>query len=194
MDKSDWADTNALANVATGLGIYSMIPYFFGMVDNNIGCIPWMLGGLIFVIVAVVGNYRSGDEVSGTANAILTGICLFGNLWHALIDLLTIDNPLPANVMLSLTMGDGAADLGAAFFCGAVAALAWGANKAQSVAVVFPTVAFFLLFLQIMGIAGPFGHAPMICFTIFGTWLIYSGVAMLFHHVTGKQVLPYIIK
>lgn len=192
MDNNKWADTSSLANVATGLGIYSLIPYFFGMVDNNVGCIPWMLGGLIFLIIAVIGNYKAGDEVSGVANAVLTGICLFGNLWHALIDLFSTSNPLPANMLASLTMGDGAANLGAAFFCGAVAIIAWKANKCQAIAVAFPTVAFFLLFLVQMGIAGPFGHAPQICFTIFGTWLLYSGVAMMFHHVTGKQVLPYI--
>lgn len=189
MEKKTWADTNALANLATGLSIYSLIPYFFGMVDNNLGCIPWMLCALPFVIIAVIGCFKNDDVVGGTANAVLTGICLFGNLYHALIDLV-IPN-VPANVQMALVMGDGAANIGSTFFCGCVAWLAWKANKAQSVAVMFPTVGFFLLFLMQMGIAGPFGVLPGACFTVFGTWLIYSGVAIMFHQAAGKKILPY---
>ena len=187
-----WADPNALLNVATGLGIYSLIPYFFGLVDNNVGCIPWMLGGLIFVIIAVIGCFKNGDIVGATANAVLTGICLFGNLYHAIITLIAGTKGLPDNLLASLTMGDGAADLGAAFFCGAVAFLAWKANKLQAIAVALPTIAFFLLFLMQMGIAGPFGFVPMICFTLFGTWLLYAGVAMMYEKAMGKAVLPYV--
>lgn len=193
MEKNRWADTNALANVATGLAIYSLVPFFFGMVDTNIGCIPWMLCALPFVIIAVIGCFQNGDVVGGTANAILTGICLFGNLYQALITLVTSTSGLPDHLRQALVMGDGAADLGAALFCGSVAWLAWKANKAQSVAVMFPTVAFFLLFLMQMGIAGPFGVLPGSCFTIFATWLIYSGIAIMFHQATGQQVLPYVI-
>lgn len=193
MGTNKWADTNALANVATGLAICSMVPFFFGMVDTNIGCIPWMLCALPFVIIAVIGCFINGDVVGGTANAILTGICLFGNLYQALITLITSYHGMPDNLRQALVMGDGAAYLGSAVFCGSVAWLAWKANKAQSIAVIFPTVAFFLLFLMQMGIAGPFGVIPGTCFTIFATWLIYSGIAIMIHQATGHQLLPYIL-
>lgn len=188
-----WADTSALANVATALGIFSLIPFFFGLVDNPVGCIPWMLSGMIFLIIAVVGAFVNGDGVGATANAILTGVCLFGNLWQALITLATADPGLPDNFAESITMGAGTAYLASAIFCGSVSWLVWGSNKLQSIAVVFPTVAFFLLFLVQTKIVASFGFAPMICFTIFGTWLLYSGIAMMFHQATGKQILPYIL-
>ena len=191
MENQKWADPNALANVATGLGIYSLIPYFFGLVDNIVGCIPWMFGGLICMIIAVVGLFKNGDIVSATANAILTVVCLFGNFYHAFITLVWGAN-VTENFQASLVMGDGMADLAAAFFCGCVAYIAWGANKLQSIAVALPTLAFFLLFLMQMGIAGPFWFIPQICFTLFGTWLVYSGAAIMFHQATGKQILPYI--
>lgn len=189
-ENNQWADSNALANVLTGLSIYSLIPFFFGMVDNNLGCIPWMICALPFMIVAVVGCFKNKDVVGATANAILTGVCLFGNMYHALITLIFPN--IPENIQAALVMGDGAADLGAAVFCGSIAFLAWKVNKLQSIAVMFPTVAFFLLFLMQMGIAGPFGVLPGTCFTIFGTWLIYSGIAIMFHQATGEQILPYI--
>lgn len=191
MENKAWADTNALANVTTGLAIYSLVPFFFGLVDNNLGCIPWMICGLPFMIIAVIGCFKNQDVVGATANAVLTGICLFGNMYHALITLFAKD--LPENIQLALVMGDGAADLGAAVFCGSVAWLAWKVNKAQSIAVLLPTVAFLLLFLLQMGIAGPFGVIPGACFTLFGTWLLYSGIAIMFHQATGKQILPYIL-
>lgn len=191
MDNQKWADTNALANVATGLGIYSLIPYFFGLVDNNVGCIPWMFGGLICMIIAIVGCFKNGDVVGGTANAILTVVCLFGNFYHAFIDIIA-RGAVPDNMMASLVMGDGMANLASAVFCGSVAFIAWKVNKLQSIAVMFPTVAFFLLFLMQMGISGNLTPAPQICFTIFGTWLLYSGIAIMFHQATGEQILPYI--
>lgn len=191
MDTQKWADPNALANVATGIGIYSLIPFFFGLVDNNVGCIPWMFGGLICMIIAIVGLFKNGDIVGATANAILTVICLFGNFYHAVITLIGRSG-IPENFQASLVMGDGMANLASAVFCGSVAILAWGANKCQSIAVAFPTVGFFLLFLMQMGITGPLGFAPQICFTVFGTWLVYSGIAIMYHQATGKQVLPYI--
>lgn len=191
MENKKWADTNALANVATGLSIYSLVPFFFGMTDNNLGCIPWMVCSLPFMVIAVVGCFKNQDVIGGTANAVLTGICLFGNMYHALITLAIPS--LPANIQQALVMGDGFADLGAAAFCGSVAFIAWKANKLQSIAVMFPTVAFFLLFLLQMGIAGSFGVIPGLCFTVFGTWLIYSGIAIMYHQATGKIILPYIL-
>lgn len=191
MENKKWADTNALANVVTGLSIYSLVPFFFGMTDNNLGCIPWMVCSLPFMIVAVVGCFKNQDVIGGTANAVLSGICLFENMYHALITLAIPS--LPANIQQALEMGDGFADLGAAAFCGSVAFIAWKANKLQSIVVMFPTVAFFLLFLLQMGIAGPFGVIPGLCFTVFGTWLIYSGIAIMYHQAAGKIILPYIL-
>lgn len=192
MENNKWADPTVLANVATALGIYSLIPFFFGLVDNNVGCIPWMFGGLICMIIAIIGLFKNGDLIGATANSILTVVCLFGNLYQAFITIIGRSG-IPDNFRAALVMGDGMANLAAAIFCGSVAWIAWGANKCQSIAVAVPTVGFFLLFLTQMGIAGPFGFAPQICFTIFGTWLLYSGIAIMFHNVTGKQILPYIL-
>lgn len=193
MENNKWADANALANVATGLGIYSLIPFFFGFVDNAVGCIPWMTGGMFFLILAVVGCFKNNDVVGATANGVLSGICLFGNLYLALITLISGTKGIPENIMKSLTMGAGTGYLGASVFCASVAWIAWKNNKLQAMAVVFPTIAFFLLFLLQTGITGPYGYVPMICFTIFGTWQLYSGIAIMYHQATGKQILPYIL-
>lgn len=57
--------------MASGLAIYSMAPFFYGIVDTNIGCILWMLCALPFVIIAVIGCFMNGDVAGGAANAVL---------------------------------------------------------------------------------------------------------------------------
>ena len=193
MQKNQWSDTTALGNMATGLSIYSMIPYFYGMVDTNVGCVICMLCSLPFVIIAVVGCFKNQDVVGGTATAVLTGICLLGNLYHALINMFVETAGSSESIQTALVMSSGAVNLGAVFFCGVVAWLAWKVNKAQSVAVMFPTIALFLLFLEHMGIVGLSGAIPGTLFVVFGTWMIYSGCAAMVHQVTGREMLPYIV-
>ncbi|MCI2063130.1 MAG: hypothetical protein LKJ83_10300 [Eubacteriaceae bacterium] len=193
MENNKFADTNAIANLAAGLGILSLCPYLYGMTDSSAGCIPWMIGALIFVIIAVIGCLVRGEEVPATANAILTGICLFANLWRSIVITAFGASGVPDNVMTSLIMGDGMASLGASLFCLTVCIIFLKVNKIMSIAIAFPTAAFFLLFLVELGITGPLGVIPQTGFAIFAVWLVYSGCAMLFHHASGHQVLPYIL-
>lgn len=191
MENQKWASTEALANMATGMGIFSLIPCLFGMIDNKMGCIPWMIGGLFCALIAVVGCFKNGDLVGGTANGILSITCLFGNMYQAVIELVCASN-ISENMKTSFTMCSGTANLAASVFCGSVAILAWEVNKLQAIGVAFPTVAFFMFFLIETGITAHIGYVPQICLVIFGCWMIYSGIAMMYHQATGKQIIPYI--
>ena len=190
------ADCNGLANVVTGICIFVMAPILLGLTTGAaaIGCLPWMLCGLPLLLIAVVLLFINGDIVSGMANAVLTGMALFNNIFHALRNLYCSANgyAIPDDVTRGIYMMDGFGYLAAAVFLLSIIFISSKVNLVQAVFVCFPCVGFVLLFCaETLGMN--LGILPGWCLLIFACWLIYSGIAMMLHQATGHQILKYIV-
>ena len=196
MEKTKIADCNGLANALTGICIFCMAPILLGKAQGAsvVGCIPWMLCAAPILLIAVVLLLVSGDIVSGMANALLTGIALFNNIWHAVRTLYCMVNgfEIPAEVTKGIFMMDGCGYLGAAVFLLSVVWISSKVNLVQAAFVACPCIGFVLLFCaETLGMN--LGIAPGCFLLIFACWLIYSGMAMMLHSATGHQILPYIV-
>lgn len=196
MERKKIADCNGLANAATGICIFLMAPVLLGKTtaEAAIGCLPWMLCAVPVVLIAVTLLLVSGDIVGGMANALLTGMALFNNIGHALRMLYCSANgvELTEEVTKGIYMMDGCAYLAAAVFLLSVVWISTKVNLVQAIFVACPCVAFVLLFCsETLGMG--VGILPGCFLMAFGCWLIYSGMAMMLHNATGKQVLPYIV-
>lgn len=194
--KTKIADCNGLANVLTGICIFSMAPILLGFAPGaaSIGCLPWMLCAVPFLIISVILLLVTGDIVSGMANAVLTGLALFNNIGHALRNLYCMVNgyEIPGDVTAGIYKMDGIAYLAAAVFLISIIFISSKVNKVQAVFVAFPCIGFVLLFcMETLGMN--VGILPGICLLTFACWLLYSGIAMMLHQATGVQILRYIV-
>ena len=190
-----WANTTPLANLATGVMIFSLWSVLFGVASPVavIGALPWIGVAFPIMLIAIVICFKNGDIVGGTVNAVLTGMTLCQNGFKAIIVLAftTAGVPMPEALGAGMAMIDGGAYVAAflVLLC-VLAILIKAGDKIFAFFVAVVATGFLSLAVTNLGFAN-LGLVAAICLTTFGGWLIYSGCAMLMENVFGKKILPY---
>lgn len=112
-----WASAVPLANLATGVMIFSLWSLLFGVASPVavIGALPWIGVAFPIMLIAIIICFKNGDIVGGTVNAVLTGMTLCQNGFKGIIILLftTAGVPVPEALGAGMAMIDGGAYLAA---------------------------------------------------------------------------------
>lgn len=192
---SQYMNLESLANMTTGLCIFSMTPILLGIEGASLyGCIPWMLAALPIFIVSIIWLFKSGELVSGLATAILSGITLIGNAYSALLELYIVSNNIalsPSNLS-SIKISNGSVMLAASLILLLITFISLKKNKIQSFFLFIASLGFIGIGIGDLGLL-QLGIIPGICLFLFAIWQIYSGMGILVFHLSGNEHFPGLV-
>lgn len=188
-------DATPLGNINTGIVLLTLWPILFGVVDTTamVAVLPWALMALPLVLLTSVVAFQQGNVLGAVANGILSGLTLCQNaVWGLVVMVYTAAGAeIPAAVTQAKGYVDGTAFTATAFMLLCVTlTFAKLHNYPMALFMGIIGVGFFCMGMSDLGIVNLRLPAAL-CVVSFASWMLYSGCAMLVHHVLGRKILPY---